>query len=285
MLGSCVHVPTDKERQGAEAHYDLGINAQSNGDVRSALKEFEESLKLDPDFADAHNAIAVLLHISFERKDEAEKHYKQCAGDPPSFSEAKVNLGNLYLDQGRLDEAIALYEQALNDMLYATPYIAEANLGWAYFKKGNTPQAIEHLRASVTHNPQFCLGYKDLGLVQDARGDLAAACTEFGRFVQACPKVAEAHQLLGSCLVVRAASPRPGPASTPAWRAPPTRPSSGCASSASGSATGWQGRAPGRSPAVPCTGPPAGAGKRAWIAGRTRRWSWARWTTVTRTVW
>ena len=24
---------------------------------------------------------------------------------------------------------------------------------------------------------------------------------EFGRFVQACPKVAEAHQLLGSCLV------------------------------------------------------------------------------------
>jgi Tfp pilus assembly protein PilF len=201
VLGSCVHVPTDKERQGAEAHYDLGINAQSNGDVRSALKEFEESLKLDPDFADAHNAIAVLLHISFDRKDDAEKHYKQALEIRPSFSEARVNLGNLYLDQGRLDEAIALYEQALNDMLYATPYIAEANLGWAYFKKGNSPQALEHLRASVTHNPEFCLGYKDLGLVQDARGDLSAACTEFGRFVRACPKVAEAHQLLGSCLV------------------------------------------------------------------------------------
>ncbi len=201
VLGSCVHVPTDKERQGAEAHYDLGINAQSNGDVRSALKEFEESLKLDPDFADAHNAIAVLLHLSFDRKDEAEKHYKRALEIRPSFSEARVNLGNLYLDQGRLDEAIALYEQALNDMLYATPYIAEANLGWAYFKKGNSAQALEHLRASVTHNPQFCLGYKDMGLVQDAKGDLAAACTEFGRFAQACPKVAEAHQLLGSCLV------------------------------------------------------------------------------------
>ena len=170
VLGSCVHVPTDKERQGAEAHYDLGINAQSNGDVRSALKEFEESLKLDPDFADAHNAIAVLLHLSFDRKDEAEKHYKRALEIRPSFSEARVNLGNLYLDQGRLDEAIALYEQALNDMLYATPYIAEANLGWAYFKKGNSAQALEHLRASVTHNPQFCLGYKDLGLVQDAQG-------------------------------------------------------------------------------------------------------------------
>ena len=52
---ACVHVPTEKERQGAEAHYDLGINAQAAGDVRSALKEFEESLKLDDDFAEAHN--------------------------------------------------------------------------------------------------------------------------------------------------------------------------------------------------------------------------------------
>ena len=201
VLASCVHIPTEKERQGAEAHYDLGINAQASGDVRGALREFEEALKLDPDFADAHNAIAVLLHISFDKKDDAEKHYKQALEIRPTFSEAKVNLGNLYLDEGRLDEAIALYQQALNDMLYATPYIAEANLGWAYFKKGNSAQALEHLRASVTHNPGFCLGYKDLGLVQDARGDLAAACTEFGRFVQACPKVPEAHQLLGSCLV------------------------------------------------------------------------------------
>jgi type IV pilus assembly protein PilF len=201
VLASCVHVPTEKERQGAEAHYDLGISAQSSGDVRGALKEFEESLKLDDDFAEAHNAIAVLLHLSFDKKDEAEKHYRRALEIRPSFSEAKVNLGNLYLDQGRLDEAIDLYQQALNDMLYATPYIAETNLGWAYFKKGNTPQAIEHLRAAVTTNPEFCLGYKDLGLVHDARGDLAAACTEFGRFVDACPKVAEAYQLRGSCQV------------------------------------------------------------------------------------
>ena len=201
VLGSCVHIPTDKERQGAEAHYDLGINAQASGDVRGALKEFEESLKLDPDFADAHNAIALLLHLSFDRKDEAEKHYRQALAIRPNFSEAKVNLGNLYLDQGRLDEAITLYEQALNDMLYATPYIAETNLGWAYFKKGNSAQALEHLKAAVTTNPQFCLGYKDLGLVHDSRGDLASTCDAFGKFVEACPKVAEGYQLRGSCQI------------------------------------------------------------------------------------
>ena len=113
VLASCVHIPTEKERQGAEAHYDLGISAQASGDVRSALREFEESLKLDDDFADAHNAIAVLLHLAFDKKDEAEKHYKRALEIRPTFSEAKVNLGNLYLDEGRLDEAIALYQQAL----------------------------------------------------------------------------------------------------------------------------------------------------------------------------
>jgi len=201
VLAACAHVPTEKERQGADAHYDLGVNAQNAGDVRSALKEYDEALKLDDDFADAHNAKGVVLHLSFDRKDEAEKEYKRAIEIRPTFSEAKVNLGNLYLDEGRLDDAMALYQQALNDMLYATPYIAETNLGWAYFKKGNSAQAIEHLKAAVTTNPQFCLGYKDLGLVHDARGELNAACTEFGRFVDACPKVAEAYQLRGSCQV------------------------------------------------------------------------------------
>jgi Tfp pilus assembly protein PilF len=199
VLAACVHVPTEQERQGAEAHYDLGINAQNAGDVRSALKEFEQALQLDDNFAEAHNAIAVLLHLSFARKDEAEAHYKRAIEIRPTFSEARVNLGNLYLDQGRLDEAIAQYNQALNDMLYPTPYIAETNLGWAYFKKGDSARALEHLRTAVTANPAFSLGYKDLGLVLDARGDLAAACTEFGRFAEACPAAAEAHQLKGSC--------------------------------------------------------------------------------------
>jgi type IV pilus assembly protein PilF len=201
LLAACVHVPTEQERQGAEAHYDLGVNAQQLGDVRSAMGEFEQSLKLDDDFAESHNAIAVLYHLAFDKKDEAEKHYKRALEIRPGFSEARVNLGNLYLDEGRLDEAIQAYNTALNDMLYATPYIAEANLGWAYFKKGDSAKAIEHLQTAVTTNPQFCLGYKNLGLVQEAKGNLNAACTEFGRFVEACPKVAEAYQLRGSCEV------------------------------------------------------------------------------------
>ena len=47
--------------------------------------------------------------------------------------------------RGSYDEAIKLYEQALNDMLYATPYIAQGNLGWALYKKGDDGEgAGEH---------------------------------------------------------------------------------------------------------------------------------------------
>src|SRR5262249_37282659 len=38
-------------------------------------------------------------------------------------------------------------------------------------------------------------------LVHDSRGDLASACTAFTKFVDACPKVAEAYQLRGSCQI------------------------------------------------------------------------------------
>ena len=202
LLAACVHVPTEKERQGAEAHYDLGVSAQTAGDVRSALKEFEASLKLDEDFAEAHNAIALLLHLSFDKKDEAEKHYRRALEIRPTFSEAKVNLGNLYLDQGRLDEAISAVRagaerHALRDAVHrrGQPRLGVLQEGQQH-PGHRAPQGLGDHQSPVLPRLQ-----EPRAWCRTLAGDLPAACTEFGRFVDACPKVAEAYQLQGSCQV------------------------------------------------------------------------------------
>jgi type IV pilus assembly protein PilF len=197
---ACKHGPSEKQQQGAQIHYDLGIQAQQAGAVQDALREFQESLKLDPNFPEAHNAMAILLHLSFRRLDEAIDHYRQAIRIRPTFSEAKTNLANVYLDQARYDDAITLYEQALNDMLYPTPYIAQANLGWALYKKGETSRAIEQIRAAVTTNPKFCLGYRNLGLIFDERGDTQEACRQLTHYRESCPEVADAYFREGVCL-------------------------------------------------------------------------------------
>lgn len=199
ILAGCKHVPTEKERQGAQIHYDLGVQSQQS-DPQQAFKEFESALELDPEFTEAHNALGVVLHLAFRRLDEAVKHYKRALELRPTFSEAKTNLANVYLDQKRYDEAIKLYEEALNDMLYPTPYIAQGNLGWALYKKGEANKGIDQIKAAVTTNPKFCLGYKNLGIIFEERGQQDDACVQLGKYREQCPDVADAYFREGRCL-------------------------------------------------------------------------------------
>ncbi|NTX14285.1 social motility TPR repeat lipoprotein Tgl [Myxococcus sp. CA051A] len=199
-LSGCVHTPTEKERRSAEIHYDLALQAQQQGHLQDALRELQVSLDNDPDYPEAHNAMGILLHMAFGRPAEAVGHYEHALKVRPGFSEARTNLANVHLDQARYDEAIKLYEQVLNDMLYVTPYIAQANLGWALYKKGDTARGVGSLKASVTTNPGFCLGYRNLGIIYDETGKLDESCRQFSRFRENCPEAAEAHMREGVCL-------------------------------------------------------------------------------------
>jgi type IV pilus assembly protein PilF len=200
VLTGCKHVPSEKEIHSAEIHYNLGVQAQQAGNIQEALSEFQRAIQLDPDNAESRNALGILLHLSFKRPDEAIEHYQKAIEVRPNFSEARTNLANVYLDQGQYDQAIKLYEQVLNDMLYPTPFIAQGNMGWAYYKKGDTEKALENIRAAVTLNPNFCQGFRNLGLIYDQSGNTDEACRQFTRYRETCPDTAEAHMREGLCL-------------------------------------------------------------------------------------
>lgn len=197
---SCRHTPTEKEQQGAEIHYNLGVNAQQAGDMRGALAEFETALNLDPSFPEAHNALGLLLNNAFGKTEEAINHFHRALELRPGFSEAKVNLGVVLSQKGRYDEAIKLFEEALNDMRYPTPYFAEGNLGWALYKRGDSKLAIDHIKAAVTIEPKFCQGYRNLGIIEAEAGNVEAACRYFANYRENCPEMAEAYYREGTCL-------------------------------------------------------------------------------------
>ncbi|WP_224362014.1 social motility TPR repeat lipoprotein Tgl [Hyalangium versicolor] len=200
VLSGCKHIPTQREQESAEIRYNLGVQAQQAGNIQEALSEFQRAVEFDPENADAQNALGILLHLSFRRPAEAIEHYEKAIEIRPNFSEARTNLANVRLDQGQYDEAIKLYEQVLNDMLYPTPFIAQGNMGWAYFKKGDTQKGVENIKAAVTLNPNFCLGYKNLGLIYEQTGKTEEACNEFTHYREQCPEVADAYLREGVCL-------------------------------------------------------------------------------------
>ncbi len=198
---TCSSRPDNKTREQAAIHYDLGVQAMQHCDSRAALTEFKQALELDPALAQAYNALGLVHHLSFAQLPEAEAAYKQALEKDPRFTEAYTNLGNVYLAQARYEEAIPMFEKALSDMLYKTPFIAENNLGWCYYKKGEVQLGVDHIRSALMANPKFCLGHRNLGIIYGELGQQEKAAEAFARYAKSCPAKAEAHQLYGMMLL------------------------------------------------------------------------------------
>lgn len=198
---TCSPKPDERTRDQALIHYDMGVHALESRDVRTALVELQKAVGFDPDLDLAHNALGLVYHMSYAEQDKAIVHYRRALEINPKFSEAATNLGNVFLDQGRFDEAIPLYEQALSDILYKTPYIAENNLGWCYYKKGQIQQGIDHIKSALVPNPRFCLGHRNLGVIYSETGQVEKAAAAFAAYAKNCPEVADAHYRHGRALL------------------------------------------------------------------------------------
>lgn len=164
VVSACAHAPTPKERETAKIHYDIAVAEMKKGDMRAALRDLLTAVESDPELPQAHNALGLVYH-ALGRMDESLAHYQKAVALKPDFSDAHNNLGTLLVALGRYDEAVGAFKKALEDILYPTPYLAEGNMGWAFYKKGDTPTGIKHLRNATATNPKFCRGYEWLSRI------------------------------------------------------------------------------------------------------------------------
>jgi len=95
---------------------------------------------------------------------EAERIFREVIRQQPESGAAYNNLGIALYDQGRLDEAIAAYETAINIEPRASRY---NNLGNALRDLGRPEEAIEAYRTAIDLDPTDPFPYNGLGNVLD----------------------------------------------------------------------------------------------------------------------
>lgn len=96
--------------------------------------------------AAVHNKRGVAL-VSMNRKPEALIDFCAALELRPTFAAALVNIGNVYLEEGNIQEAVVRYLAAVRaDEAYA---LAHFNLGAAYKQLGRHAEAVRELRTAA----------------------------------------------------------------------------------------------------------------------------------------
>src|SRR5437016_3436804 len=128
-------------------------NAEYDFDVTAARSQYERAIRLNPNDATAHHWFATdVVATSGQHAQELAEMKRALELDPLSLT-INTNLGNAYLHNGRLDDAIAQFRKTIDiDPNY---YFAQWSYGLALELQGKNPQAIaQYERASeLTDDP------------------------------------------------------------------------------------------------------------------------------------
>ena len=194
--GACAHGPDEETIAQGRGHYEAAIavlgeahKAEAAGDLpgkdfkyREALQELINAEKKTPDDPAMHLLIGQVYFLGFRRHDEAVVHLEKAillksvqaptdaAPAEREYPEAEQTLGVVLVDKGQSEASLPHFEKARTNLLYATPYFAEQELGSALYKLGRYDQAVQHLNLAIQQQPDLCGAYTRLADVEEARG-------------------------------------------------------------------------------------------------------------------
>jgi len=181
----------------AEARDGLGIALTKQGKVREGIEQFEQALHLNPDYAEVHQNLGSAL-ARMGGLEQAVGHWEQAVRINPSLAEAHYNLGLALMGQGRLQEAIGHFEKALQ--IQPEDVQAQYNLGNALLQAGEVQEAIGHYKHALQIKPDYAAVHNNLAAALMRQGRLQEAIGHYEQVVRLTPDSATAHYNLGVAL-------------------------------------------------------------------------------------
>ena len=112
--------------------------------------------------------------IDFSKEIEALEQILQ--RDPEDFA-ALAQMGNIYYDMGRFNDAIPYYKKAL--MVNPDDFNVRTDMGTCYHYSGQHERAIQEFESVLQKNPNFAAAWYNIGIVKysglgDSKGAMEA---------------------------------------------------------------------------------------------------------------
>ncbi len=135
------------------------------------------------------------------RMDEAMAHYQKALEIQPNYVEAHNNLGYAFACLDRFDEAMAQYQEAVE----IQPDCVEAryNLGNALARLDRFDEAITQYRKALDVRPDYAEAHNNLGYALANRGRMDEAMAQYRKALEIQPDYADAYYNLGDVSAAR----------------------------------------------------------------------------------
>lgn len=138
--------------QVAEARHNLAFAQHMQGDLSGAMQQYEAAIALKPDYTRPLTNLGVLYREQ-GKFEQAEALLLRAAQSDPAAVEPLSNLGLVYADKGQPHQAIQAYQAALQlDAGVAEIWL---NLGLAQRDAGQRDQAVRSLQRALQLDPSI----------------------------------------------------------------------------------------------------------------------------------
>lgn len=182
------------------AYNNLGIALFQKGEVEPAISQYEKSLELHPDYAQAHYNLGNAL-LEKGEIDQAVRHCLEALRLEPNGPDEHVALGNALMAKEDIDGATAQYQAALT--LYPNDVNAHYNLAHALLWKGQVADAIHHYEKAVALEPALADAHIELGNILLKQADPRGAILHYEAALKISPQLPVAQTnlawVLASC--------------------------------------------------------------------------------------
>lgn len=161
-----------KSMKRPEVFHMLGTIYYDQGKFNKAIRSFRRALELNPGFTDSSVGLSIILN-DLGRYDEGQKVFEEARAmlslrTPDNdhrinekFAQKHIELGDLYFQHSRHNEALEQFQKALQLM----PHNLDLQLKLVdlYLAQKNTSLAIRELRTLVRENPSLVPARLKLG--------------------------------------------------------------------------------------------------------------------------
>lgn len=147
-------------------HYNDGVNHEATGQPDLALADYNQSIQINPNYANAYNNRGLIYYDKTEY-DLALADFNQAITLAPTDNAGYNNRGLVYLQKKEFDLALADFDQAIQrDLNNAMSY---SNRGLVYVNKNEYDLALSDLNQAIKLDPSYYRAYYVRGLTYETK--------------------------------------------------------------------------------------------------------------------